>query len=145
MKTQITVLLADDNFLVRKSYVKLLKPEADLRIVGEAKSGREAVVLVKKLCPDVVLMDVAMRPMNGIEAMRLILKAVPATKVLMLSSYNDEVYIAEAINSGAVGYLIKYTAANCVCEAIRTVNAGRKFFSPSVPKYFHQPKVKKPK
>ena len=125
---QITVLLADDNSMVRKAYKKLLKLEADMQVVGEAKNGQQAVTMVKKLRPVVVLMDVAMPLMNGIEALRQILKAVPATKVLMLSAYNDEVYVAEAMNSGAMGYLIKYTAADCVGEAIREANAGRTFF-----------------
>ena len=140
---RITVLLADDNVMVRKSYLKLLKTEADLQVVGEAKNGQQAVALVQKLRPAVVLMDVAMPLMNGIEALRQILKAAPATKVLMLSSHNDDAYIAEAMNSGAKGYLIKHTAANCVCEAIRETNTGRIFFSPSVPKHIHQPKLKK--
>ena len=139
----ISVLLADDNVMVRKAYKKLLKLEADLQVVGEAKNGQQAVTLVKKLRPVVVLMDVAMPLMNGIEALRQIIKAVPATKVLMLSTYNDEDYITEAMKAGAMGYLIKHTAADCVCEAIRETNMGRKFFSPSVPKHFHQPKRKK--
>ena len=140
---QITVLLADNNAMVRKSYLKLLKLEAGLQVVGEAKNGQQAVTLVKKFRPAVVLMAVAMPFMNGIEAMRQILDAVPTTKGLMLSMYNDEVYIAEAMNSGAMGYLIKHTAADCICEAIRETNTGGTFFSPSVPKHFHQPKLKK--
>ena len=139
----ITVLLADDNTMVRKLYFKRLKLEADLQVVGEAKNGKLAVAMVKKLRPAVVLMDVAMPLMNGIEALRQILEAAPATKVLMLSTYNDEVYIAEAMNSGAMGYLIKHTAADCVCEAIRETNKGRTFFSPSVSKQLQQPKRKK--
>ncbi len=140
---RISILLADDNQLVRLEYRKLLKREADLKVVGEAKNGKLAVALVKKLRPDVVLMDVAMPVLNGLEALRQIIKAVPATKVLMLSTYNDEVYIAEAMHAGAMGYLIKQTAFDCVCEAIREVNLGRKIFSPSVPKRFQQPKLKK--
>ena len=128
--------------MVRKEYLNLLKLEADLQVVGEAKNGQQAVTLVKKLRPAVVLMDVAMPLMNGIEAMRQILEAVPTTKVVMLSSHNDDVYIAEAMNSGAVGYLIKHTAANCVCEAIREAHLGRTFFSPAVTKHFQQPKRK---
>jgi len=139
---RISILLADDNQLVRREYRKLLKREADLEVVGEAKNGQLAVALVKKLRPAVVLMDVAMPLMNGLEALRQIRKAVPASKVIMLSTYNDEVYIAEAMKAGAMGYLIKYTAANCVGEAIRAVNAGRTFFSPSVPKHLHQSKKK---
>ena len=87
----ITILLADDNNMVRKAYLKQLKLEADLQVVGEAKNGQAAVTMVKKLCPAVVLMDVAMPLMNGIESLRQIVKAVPATKVLMLSTYNDDV------------------------------------------------------
>ena len=140
---RISILLADDNKLVRQEYRKLLKREADLEVVGEAKNGQLAVALVKKLRPAVVLMDVAMPLMNGLEALRQIRKAVPAAKVIMVSTYNDDVYIAEAMKAGAKGYLIKYTAANCVGEAIRAVNAGRTFFSPSVTKHFQQPKLKK--
>ena len=99
--------------------------------------------MVKKLRPVVVLMDVAMPLMNGIEALRQIQKICPATKVLMLSAHDDEGYIAEAMKSGAMGYLIKHTAADCVCEAIRETNMGQTFFSPSVPKHFQQPKLKK--
>jgi len=112
-------------------------------VVGEAKNGLQAVTLVKKLRPAVVLMDVAMPLIIGIEALRQILKACPATKVLMLSAHDEEVYIAEAMKSGAMGYLIKHTAANCVCDAIREVNLGRNYFSPAVPKRFQQPKLKK--
>ncbi len=136
----ITVLLADDNRIVRKEFRKILELEDDLEVIGEAKNGLQAVALVKKLRPALVLMDVNMPLLNGLQATRQILKAVPATIVLMLSSYNDDAYIEEAINSGAMGYLIKYTAAGCVCHAIREVHKGRSFFSPSVPKHFHQPK-----
>jgi len=139
---RISVLLADDHAAVRNEYKRLLKLEADLEVVGEAKNGQQAVAMVKKLSPAVVLMDVSMPLLNGIEALRQIIEAVPATKVLMLSSHNDDVYIAEAMNSGAMGFLIKYTAANCVCQAIRQTNTGRTYFSPMVSKHFHQPKHK---
>jgi DNA-binding NarL/FixJ family response regulator len=140
---RITVILAEDNAFVRKEYRNILEGEADLEVVGEAKNGREAVALVKKLRPALVLMDVAMPLMNGIQAIRQILEAFPATKVLMLSSHDDDVYVAEAMNSGAIGYLVKHTAANCVCQAIREVSQGGTFFSPSVSKHLRQPKVKK--
>jgi DNA-binding NarL/FixJ family response regulator len=140
---RITVLLVDDNTFVRKSFEMLLNIEADLEVVGKAKNGQQAVTMVKKHRPAVVLMAVAMPLMNGIEILRQILEAVPTTKIIMLSMHNDEVYIAESMNAGAMGYLIKHTAANCVCEAIREVNLGRIFFSPAVPKRFRQPKLKK--
>src|SRR3984957_5706521 len=140
---RITVLLADDAKIVRREYRKILELENDLEVVGEAIDGLHAVAMVKKLLPAVVLMDVAMPLLNGLQATRAILKAFPATKVLMFSAHNDEAYIDEAINLGAVGYLIKYTAADHVCSAIREVQKGMTFFSPSIPKRFHQRKAKK--
>jgi DNA-binding NarL/FixJ family response regulator len=137
---KITVLLADDNRLVRGEFRKVLELEDDLEVVAEAKNGCEAVALVKKLRPALVLMDVAMPLLNGLQAARQILKASPATKVLMLSAHSDEAYIIEAINAGAMGYLIKQTAADSVCHAIREVQKGNTFFSPSIPKRLHKRK-----
>src|ERR1022692_2212048 len=131
---RITVLLADDNRVVRTEYRKILELEDDLEVVGEAKDGHQAVAMVKHLRPHVVLMDVAMPLLNGLQATCQILKAVPTTKVLMLSVHSDEAYIAEAVNSGAMGYLIKQASANTVCHAIREVHKGNTFFSPSIPK-----------
>jgi len=135
---RIKVLLADDNGVVRKEFRKLLELEDDLEVAGEAIDGLQAVVMVKKLLPAVVLMDVAMPQLNGLQATRQILKAFPATKVLMLSAYNDEAYVVEAINSGAMGYLIKQTCAGSVCHAIREVYNGNMFFSPSIPRRLHK-------
>jgi DNA-binding NarL/FixJ family response regulator len=134
----ITVLLADDNRVVRTENRKILELEDDLEVVGEAKNGPQAVALAKKLLPALVLMDITMALLNGLQATRQILKAVPATKVLMLSAHSDEAYIIEALNSGAMGYLIKQTSAGNVCTAIRAVNQGKTFFSPSIPKGLHQ-------
>jgi DNA-binding NarL/FixJ family response regulator len=103
----ITVLLADDNKGVRNAFREILEREDDLEVVGEAKNGREAVAMVKRLLPAVVLMDMAMPLLNGSQAARQILKAVPATKVLFLSGHGEDAYIEEATNSGASGYLIK--------------------------------------
>src|SRR5271170_7681575 len=108
---RITVLLADDNKVVRKEFRKILELEDDLEVVGEAKNGHEAVAMAKKLRPALVLMDVTMPLLNGLQATCQILKAV-ATKVLMLSAHSDEAYIVEAINSGAKGYLIKQTSSD---------------------------------
>ena len=83
-------------------------------------------------------MDVTMPLLNGLQATCQIHKAVPATKVLMLSAHGDEAYIEAAVNSGAMGYLIKHTSADCVCQAIREVNMGNTFFSPSIPKRLHK-------
>jgi DNA-binding NarL/FixJ family response regulator len=99
--------------------------------------------MAKKLRPALVLMDVTMPLLNGLQATCQILKAVPATKVLMLSAHSDEAYIVEAVNSGAKGYLIKLTAARDVCTAIRQVHKGNTFFSPSIPKRLHKRNPKK--
>ena len=128
-----TVLLADDNWIVRREFRKILELEDDLEVVGEAKNGRQAVAMVKKLHPALVLMDMTMPLLNGLEATCQILKAVPATKVLMLSAHSDDAYVEEAINSGAMGYLVKQTSADTVCPAIREVQKGNTFFSPSIP------------
>ncbi len=128
----ITVLLAEDHVFVREGFRRMLELETDFKIVGEAGNGREAVALVKKLRPDVVLIDISMPLLNGLEATRQMLKAVPATKVVMLSAYNDDAYITEATNSGAVGFLIKQSSGHSVCQAIREVQKGNTFFSPCV-------------
>ncbi|SPE53255.1 Transcriptional regulatory protein DegU (fragment) [Verrucomicrobia bacterium] len=121
---RITVLLADDNRVVRKGFRKLLELEDDLEVVGEAKNGLQAVAMVKKLHPAVVLMDIAMPLLNGLHATRQILELAPATKVLMLSAHDDDAYVEEATNSGARGYLLKQTCAGSVCDAIREVQKG---------------------
>jgi DNA-binding NarL/FixJ family response regulator len=139
---RITVLLADDKRVVRGEYRKLLELEDDLEVVGEAKDGHEAVAMAKKLRPTVVLMDVTMPLLNGLQATCQILKACPATKVLMLSAHKDEAYIIEAVKSGAMGYLLKHTSAGSVCHAIREVQKGNTFFSPSIPKRLQQRKRK---
>src|ERR1017187_4975894 len=136
---RITILLADDNRVVRRVYREILELEDDLEVVGEAKDGRQAVALVKKLRPALVLMDVAMPLLNGLQATRQILEnALLHTKVLILSGYSDEAYVVEAVNSGALGYLIKQTSAGTVCHAIREVQKGNTFFSPSIPKRLHK-------
>ncbi len=140
---RITVLLADDDKVVRKGFRKILELEDDLEVVGEAKNGTQAVALAKKLRPAVVLMDVTMPLLNGLQATDQILKAAPATKVLMLSAHSDEAYVAAAINSGAMGYLIKQTSADSLCDAIREVQKGNTFFSPSIPRRLHKRNRKK--
>jgi DNA-binding NarL/FixJ family response regulator len=135
---RIKVLLADDNRVVRKSFRKILELEDDLEVVGEAKDGHQAVAMVKKLRPALVLMDVTMPLLNGLQATCQILMVCPATKVIFFSAHCDEAYIVEAVKSGAMGYLIKQTSAGNVCAAIREVHKGNTFFSPSIPKRLHQ-------
>ena len=140
----ITVLLADDNQVVREEFRKLLELEDDLEVVGEAINGLQALDLAQNLRPALVLMDVTMPgKLNGLQATRQILKVAPATKVLMLSAYNDEVYVEEAINSGAMGYLVKQTSADNVCLAIREIHEGNTFFSPSIPRHLRKRNGKK--
>jgi DNA-binding NarL/FixJ family response regulator len=140
----ITVLLADDNQVVREEFRKLLELEDDLEVVGEAINGLQALDLAQHLRPALVLMDVTMPGiLNGLQATRQILKVAPATKVLMLSAYNDEVYVEEAINSGAMGYLVKQTSADNVCLAIREIHEGNTFFSPSIPRHLRKRNGKK--
>ncbi len=131
---KITVLLADDHTVVRQGLRALLKAEEDIEVIGEAENGRLAVNLVKKAPPDVVLMDVAMPLMNGLEATRQILKSAPNTKVLVLTSYGDDDCVEQLMRAGAAGYLIKQTAANDLLKAIREVQRGNAFFSPSIAK-----------
>ena len=131
---RITVLLADDHMVVREGFRKMLELENDLQVVAEASDGRQAVALVKKLLPAVVLMDIAMPLLNGLEAIRQVLAAVPATKVLILSAHSDDAYVTSAVESGAVGFLLKQASAHEVCRAIREVSQGRTFFSPAVSK-----------
>jgi two-component system, NarL family, nitrate/nitrite response regulator NarL len=129
---RITVLLAEDHTIVREGFRKMLELEGGLEVVGEAQDGREAVALAKKLRPAVVLMDIAMPRLNGLEATRQVLKALPATKVLILSAHSDDAYVKNATESGAVGFLLKQTSSHVVCEAIREVQKGKTFFSPSI-------------
>jgi DNA-binding NarL/FixJ family response regulator len=129
---RITVLLAEDHTIVREGFRKMLELENDLEVVGEAQDGRQAVVLATKLHPDVVLMDIAMPLLNGLEATRQVLRAFPGAKVLMLSAHSDHAYVKSATESGAVGFLLKQTSAHDVCRAIREVQKGKPFFSLSI-------------
>jgi len=138
-RERITVLLADDNRIVRECFREILERADDLEVVGEAKNGLEALALVKKLRPALVLMDVAMPLLNGLKATSLIVHAFPVTKVLMLSAHEEEAYITQAIQSGAMGYLIKQASTENLCQAIREIQQGRMFFSPSIPRRLCKP------
>jgi DNA-binding NarL/FixJ family response regulator len=129
---KISVLLAEDHMVVREGFRKMLELEGDFEVVGEAQDGRQAVALAKKFRPRVVLMDIAMPQLNGLEATRQILKELPATKVIMLSAHSDDAYVTNAIESGAVGFLLKQTSTHEVCRAILEVHSGKTFFSPDI-------------
>jgi len=129
---RITVLLAEDHLVVREGLRALLKSESDIEVVGEARDGRRAVQLTKALLPAVVVMDIAMPLLNGLEATRQILKAVPATRILILSAHSDDEYVEQTAALGAAGYLIKQTSADRLAKAIRDVHAGKTVFSPTI-------------
>ena len=131
---KIRVVLADDHTVVRQGLRVLLMAEGDIDIVGEAENGRQAIQLVKKLLPDVAVMDIAMPVLNGLEATRQITRSVPGTKVLILSTYSDDEYVQQLTEAGAAGYLVKQTAANDLLKAIREAHRGNAFFSPAVAK-----------
>jgi DNA-binding NarL/FixJ family response regulator len=138
---RITVLLAEDHMIVREGFRKMLELEGDFEVIGEAQDGRLAVALAKKLRPDVILMDIAMPLLNGLEATRQICKAAPAAKVLMLSAHNDDAYVTNALEAGAVGFLLKQTSAHDVCRAIREVHKGKTFFSPTIARHLDHQKL----
>jgi DNA-binding NarL/FixJ family response regulator len=131
---KISVLLADDHTVVRQGLRALLTAEEDIEVIGEAENGRQAVMLAKKNPPDVVVMDVAMPLLNGLEATKQILRNVPETKVLVLTSYGNDECVEQLMRAGATGYLIKQTAANDLLKAIREVHRGNAYFSPTIAK-----------
>lgn len=134
---KITVLLADDHTVIREGLRMLLETSGDITVVAEADNGLEAVRLAKELRPDVVVLDLAMPMMNGVEATKEILQAHPSAKVLMLSTYGSEDCVDQAIDEGAVGYLIKQTASQELQKAIREAKRGNSYFSPAISKRFH--------
>jgi len=129
-----TVLLAEDHNIVREGFRSLLKHERDIEVVGEAETGRQAVQLTRKLRPAVVVMDIAMPLLNGLEATRQIREGFPDTKVLILSAHSDVAYVEQVAVSGAAGFLLKQTNSHVLAEAIREVHKGNAFFSPSISK-----------
>src|SRR5919197_4090812 len=129
---KITVLLADDHMVVRQGLRAMLQTERDIEIVGEAETGREAVRLAKVLKPDVVVMDIAMSQLTGLEATRQIIKEVPRARVLILSSYSDDEYVDQLVEAGAAGYLLKQAAFTDVVRGIREAKKGNTFFSPDI-------------
>jgi DNA-binding NarL/FixJ family response regulator len=128
----IRILLADDHGVVRKGLRFLLEQQPGMEVVGEASDGREAVRLAETELPDVVIMDIAMPLLNGIEATAQILKRAPKTAVIILSMHSDEDYLLSALNAGAKGYLLKESAEVDLVRAIQAVVKGTPFFSPDI-------------
>jgi DNA-binding NarL/FixJ family response regulator len=131
----ISILLADDHTLVRAGIRALVEKFPAVQVIDEAKDGREALRLVRKRKPDLVLMDIAMPGLNGLEATARISKELPGVRVIILSMYANEEYVREAIKAGAAGYLVKRSAATELEHAITAVARGEKYFSPLVSTY----------
>ena len=128
------VLLADDHNVLRKGLRRILEEQPDLEVVGEASDGRQAVQLAQTLKPDIVVMDIAMPLMNGLEATRQILLRHSDLNVLILSMYSDENYVVQVLRAGARGYLLKDTAEEDLITVVRAVAKGQPFFSPKIAK-----------
>ena len=129
---KIRVLLAEDHTIVRKGLRSLLDGEAGVKVIGEAEDGREAVEKVGQLLPDVVLMDITMPSLNGLEATRQIKKRFPEVKVVILTMHANEEYIFQILRAGASGYLVKQAAPTELLSAIQAAYQGESFLSPSI-------------
>ncbi len=130
----VTILLADDHVIVRQGLCALLNTDGHFSIVGQARNGREAVEMAASLKPDVILMDIAMPLLNGLESTRQILAANPAAKIIILSAHSDDEYIDQMRQAGVSGFLEKQTSAEILTTAIRQVAKGNIVFSPSITK-----------
>lgn len=127
-----TILLVDDHRIVREGLRTLLGQQSDLEVVGEAADGRDAVAQARILKPDVIVMDIAMPELNGVEATRLILAELPQVRIVALSMYADRRFVAEILRAGALGYVLKDGAFEELVLAIRTITEGKTYLSPSI-------------
>jgi DNA-binding NarL/FixJ family response regulator len=126
----ITIVLADDHGIVRQGLHALLKAEPDFQVVGEAGDGIEALDLVKKLNPDVVVLDLMMPGLNGLEVARQLSKQTPRAKIIILSMYDDEGFVLEALSNGAAAYVLKDKGSSELIRAVREVQSGHRYLSP---------------
>ena len=126
------VLLVDDHAMVRRGLALILKTDPSMQLIGEAQSGNEALTLVTSLDPHVIVMDISMSGMNGIECTRLLAESSPKTKVIILSMHRDPVYVRESLRVGAKGYLLKEDTEENLLSAIRNVAMGNAFLSPAI-------------
>lgn len=129
---KIRILLADDHAMVRKGFRLILESHPDFEIIGEAGNGKEALEQAEALRPDLVVMDVAMPELNGIEVTRRLAQSLPHTRVLALSMHKDSVYVREILRAGARGYLLKDSIDSDLLAAVRAVAAGQGYLSPAV-------------
>lgn len=132
MDEKIRILLADDHVMLRQGTVALLQREADIEVVGQASDGRQAVELAHDLRPDIVVMDVRMPELSGVEATRQIRETLPEVQVLVLSAHDDDQYIFSLLEAGASGYLLKTAPVSELAKAIRQVKSGESPLSPSI-------------
>ena len=137
------ILLADDHKLMRSGLKALIEQQADLTVVGEADDGRQAVALAASLKPDLLVMDIGMPNLNGIEAALQITQANPATAIVILSMHSDESYVLRSLKAGAKGYLLKDSAESDLIRAVHAVAGGKSFFSPAVSKVLLDDYVRK--
>jgi two-component system, NarL family, response regulator NreC len=137
------ILLADDHKLMRSGLKALIEQQPDLAVVGEADDGRQAVALAISLKPDLLVMDIGMPNLNGIEAAHQITQANPATAIVILSMHSDESYVLRALKAGAKGYLLKDSAESDLIRAVHAVAGGKSFFSPAVSKVLLDDYVRK--
>jgi two-component system NarL family response regulator len=128
----IRILLVDDHVLVREGLRSILQSEPDLVVVGEAGDGRMALQMAEKLQPEIVVMDIAMPGLNGIEASRQIAHYSPTTRLIALSTYSDKRYVLAMLEAGACGYVVKESASDELLRAIRAVSSGQKYLSASI-------------
>jgi DNA-binding NarL/FixJ family response regulator len=129
---KIRILLADDHAVVRRGFGHILSAQSDMEIVGEAGNGREAVEQAEELKPDIVVMDVSMPELNGIEATRRLAKSLPRTRILALSMHKDAVYVREILRAGANGFLLKDANDADLVAAVRAISQGQGYISPEV-------------
>jgi two-component system, NarL family, response regulator NreC len=142
-KKKIRIIVADDHVIVRKGIVSLISLNPDFEVVGEALNGKIAVELALLKEPDIVLMDISMPELSGLDATRIIKKKLPDVKVLVLSAYDNEEYVVQVLQSGANGYLLKNILPDDLYSAIKAVNDGLAFFSPTISKIMLESYLKK--
>jgi DNA-binding NarL/FixJ family response regulator len=131
----LTIILADDHDVVRQGLRLLLEAQDDFHVVAEAADGGETITLVKSRRPDVLIVDLMMPGLSGLEVTRQVRQQEPGTRIIILSMYSDEPYVLEALKNGAAGYVLKESPTDCLLHAVREVSAGRHYLSPPFSEY----------
>ncbi len=128
----ITIVLVDDHKIVRQGLRMLLEDEPDMKVIGGAANGEEGITVVEKLKPDILVTDLILEKMNGLDVTREVRKSVPDTKIIILTMYDDEGYVRHALKEGAKGYILKGSGIEDLVQAVRKVMSGGRYLSPSV-------------